>query len=130
MFICGCLRRFRSEARTATIFLSSAWLLLLLVEEDARDSMVRNLLKHLTKAIVEKMAAGRKADLWTEEKDRRRCALINRSLLAELTVVEQHELSQLQKQAEAHFDEFARPPIAGALRIHAQLLKIASPTNK
>lgn len=67
---------------------------------------------------------------WTEEKDRRRCALIDRSLLADLTVVEQHELSHLQQQADAHFDEVAPPPIDGALKIHAQLLKLASTANK
>lgn len=67
---------------------------------------------------------------WTEEKDRRRCVLIDRSLLADLTFAEQNELSDLQQQAEAHFDEVAPPPIDGALKIHAQLLKRAGITNK
>ena len=67
---------------------------------------------------------------WTEEKDRRRCVLIDKSLLADLTFAEQNELTDLQQQAEAHFDEVAPPPIDGALKIHAQLLKLAGTTNK
>jgi hypothetical protein len=67
---------------------------------------------------------------WTEEKDRRRCVLIDKSLQADLTFAEQNELSDLQQQAEAHFDEVAPPPIDGALKIHAQLLKLASTSNK
>lgn len=62
---------------------------------------------------------------WTKEKDRRRCALIDKSLQANLMIAEERELSELQGQAEAHFDEVAPPPIDGALRLHAQLLKLA-----
>ncbi len=67
---------------------------------------------------------------WTVEKDRRRCALIDKSLQANLTIAEQRELSELQRQAEAHFDEVAPPPIDGALRLHAQLLKLANAKNQ
>ena len=61
---------------------------------------------------------------WTQEKDTRRCALIDKSLHAALTRSEQHELSRLQREAECHFDEVAPPPIDGALKIHAELLKL------
>ena len=67
---------------------------------------------------------------WSEEKDRRRCELIDKSVHAELTGVELHELSELQHEAESHFDEVAPPPIDGALQIHAQLLKLASGANE
>ena len=70
------------------------------------------------------------ASLWTAEKDRRRCVLIDKSLQADLTVAEQRELSELQRQAEAHFDEVAPPPMDGALRLHAQLLKLARTANE
>ena len=63
--------------------------------------------------------------LWTDAKDRRRCALIDRSLHEELTAAENRELADLQRQAEAYFDEVAPPPIEGALRLHAQLMKFA-----
>ena len=62
---------------------------------------------------------------WTDAKDRRRCALIDRSLHEELTAAENRELTDLQSQAEAYFDAVAPPPIEGALRLHAQLTKLA-----
>ena len=73
---------------------------------------------------------GHAAEAWTEKKDRRRCFLIDKSLHAELAVVEQQELSRLQREAEAHFDEVAPPPIDGALKIHAQLLELANTKNE
>ena len=74
--------------------------------------------------------AQRVSNSWTPEKDKRRCSLIDKSLQAGLTDSEQHELAELQGQAEAHFDEVAPPPIDGALRIHAQLLKLAGNPNE
>ena len=62
---------------------------------------------------------------WTDARDRRRCALIDRSLHQELTAADNRELADLQRQAEAYFDEVAPPPIDGALRLHAQLMKLA-----
>ena len=67
---------------------------------------------------------------WTNAKDRRRCDLIDKSLQAGLTVAEKRELLLLQQQAEAYFDEVAPPPIDGALKIHAQLLKLAGNPNE
>jgi len=67
---------------------------------------------------------------WTAEKDRRRCSLIDKSLQGDLTDTEQRELSQLQMEAEDHFDEVAPPPIEGALRLHAQLLKLSGASNE
>jgi len=48
---------------------------------------------------------------WTQEKDARRCALIDKSLHGPLTRCEQNDLSQLQREAECHFDEVAPPPM-------------------
>ncbi|HUS38461.1 MAG TPA: hypothetical protein VMX74_03385, partial [Pirellulales bacterium] len=70
------------------------------------------------------MAARDVADSWTQEKDTRRCALIDKSLHAALTRSEQNELSRLQQEAECHFDEVAPPPIDGALKIHVELSKL------
>lgn len=70
------------------------------------------------------------ASSWTTAKDQRRCTLIDRSLHEELTVAEQRELADLQRQAEAHFDEVASPPIDGALKLHAQLIKLAGRQNE
>ena len=67
---------------------------------------------------------------WTVEKDRRRCTLIDKSLHSDLTANEQQELSQLQTEAETYFDEVAPPPIDGALKIHADLQKLASKTDE
>ena len=63
-------------------------------------------------------------DAWTEEKDSRRCDLIDKSLQATLSASEELELSKLQRQAEAHFDEVSPPPIDGALKLHKELIAI------
>lgn len=63
---------------------------------------------------------------WTEEKNQRRCLLIDKSIEGKLTAAEQVELAKLQEEAETHFDEVAPPPIDGALSIHTQLQKLAS----
>ena len=67
---------------------------------------------------------------WTPEKDSRRCFLIDKSLHGKCTAVEEQELTRLQQEAEAYFDEVAPPPIDGALRIHAQLLQRERTTNE
>lgn len=61
---------------------------------------------------------------WTERRNARRCSLIDKSLHATLSNSEQAELSLLQQEAEDYFDEVAPPPIAGALRVHAELMKL------
>lgn len=63
---------------------------------------------------------------WTDEKNQRRCFLIDKSIEGKLTAADQVELTTLQEEAEAYFDEVAPPPIDGALLIHAQLQKLAS----
>ena len=67
---------------------------------------------------------------WTPEKDQRRCQLIDKSLQTELTSTEQRELKMLQEEAETHFDETAPPPIQGALKLHAELLKRAEKVHQ
>ncbi len=49
---------------------------------------------------------------WTDAKDRRRCALIDRSLHEELTAAENRELADLQREAEKYFDVVAPPPMS------------------
>ena len=66
---------------------------------------------------------------WTEEKDARRCQLIDKSLHVSLNAKEQRELKDLQRQAEAHFDEVAPPPIAGALKLHQELMDLKESSN-
>ena len=66
---------------------------------------------------------------WTEAKDSRRCELIDKNLHTPLTANEKQELSDLQRQAEAHFDEVSPPPIAGALKLHKQLMALKESQN-
>ena len=68
--------------------------------------------------------------VWSSEKNHRRCLLIDRSLQGKLTEAEEQGLSLLQRQAEAYFDEVAPPPIDGALKIHAELLKLAKASKE
>lgn len=61
---------------------------------------------------------------WSDAANERRCQLIDKSLHSRLTDDEQVELQRLQQIAEEHFDRVAPPPIAGALELHAKLLKL------
>lgn len=63
------------------------------------------------------------ADSWTDVKNARRCSLIDQSLHTALSSTEQAELTRLQSEAEEYFDLVAPPPIAGALRLHEELMK-------
>jgi|GEM_PF-5334546 len=70
------------------------------------------------------------SNAWTEEKNRRRCHLIDKSLQSELTAAEQNELTLLQQHAEDHLDEIAPPPMQGALLLHSRLLRLAGASDK
>lgn len=60
---------------------------------------------------------------WSEEKNTRRCDLIDKEIAGTLTDAEQAELAHLQRQAETYFDKVAPPPLEGARRLHQQLLQ-------
>jgi hypothetical protein len=59
---------------------------------------------------------------WTDDKDARRCELIDKDIAGTITAVEHEELTRLERQANQHFDRIAPPPIDGARRLHQQLL--------
>ncbi|MGH9160085.1 MAG: hypothetical protein ACRD2X_08870, partial [Vicinamibacteraceae bacterium] len=53
---------------------------------------------------------------WTDDKNARRCELIDKDIAGTITAVEHEELTQLERQAHEHFDRVAPPPIEGARR--------------
>lgn len=59
---------------------------------------------------------------WSSERDARRCQLIDKDIAGTITSVEHDELQRLEREANAHFDAVAPPPIEGALRLHKKLL--------
>lgn len=61
------------------------------------------------------------ADTWTEEKNQRRCDLIDKEIAGTLTVQEESELSALQDQMRAFRRKFAPLPIAEAKALHDHL---------
>ena len=60
--------------------------------------------------------------VWTDEKNRRRVELIDKKIAGTISTIETVELSSLQQQAEAHFDQVAPPPMQGVAELHQQLL--------
>jgi hypothetical protein len=59
---------------------------------------------------------------WTNEKNARRCNLIDKEIEGTITEAEKAELDHLQQQAIAHRDRVAPLPIEGARKLHQQLL--------
>lgn len=64
-------------------------------------------------------------DEWTDEKDARRCELIDKDIAGTITESEKVELHILQQQGNEHYDRVAPPPMEGARRLHQQLLSRA-----
>lgn len=60
---------------------------------------------------------------WTEEKNTRRCALIDRKIQNRITADEAAELETLQQELRRHVDRVAPLPLDGARRLHAELLR-------
>ena len=60
---------------------------------------------------------------WTEEKNARRCELIDRKIQNTITADEAEELETLQQAIERHLDRVAPLPLDGARRLHAELLR-------
>lgn len=59
---------------------------------------------------------------WTEEKNARRCALIDKDIAGTITDEERVELAKLEWQGNEYYDQVAPPPIDGARALHQQLL--------
>ena len=59
---------------------------------------------------------------WSEEKNSRRCELIDRQIEGNLSPEERIELDDLQRQATAYRDLTAPLPMEGARRLHRELL--------
>jgi len=60
---------------------------------------------------------------WSEEKNSRRCDLIDRQIEGDLSPEERIELEDLQRQAMAYRDRVAPLPIEGTRRLHQELLE-------
>jgi hypothetical protein len=64
---------------------------------------------------------------WSDEKNARRIELIDKKIAGTIAPTESVELAMLQRQAEAHFDETAPPPMDGVAELHQQLLSRDQP---
>ena len=60
---------------------------------------------------------------WTEADEVRRRVLIDNDIAGTITPDEQRELARLDRLANEHLDRIAPPPMAGARRLHRQLLE-------
>jgi hypothetical protein len=63
---------------------------------------------------------------WTDEKNQRRCDLIDRKYAGSLTPAEAVELAQLQEQMLRHRQRVAPLPLEDARRLHQELLNLAA----
>lgn len=63
------------------------------------------------------------SELWTEEKNDRRCELIDRDLEGTITESEKLELERLQQRFHEYLDTVVPPPLDGAQRLHRELLE-------
>ena len=76
----------------------------------------------VTRFVAEEVSPLAGDSKWTQEKDDRRCELIDREIAGTITIQERAELGVLQRQAESHFDSVAPPPLEGAVNLHQQIL--------
>ena len=60
--------------------------------------------------------------MWTEQKNTRRCVLIDKEIEGSISDSERAELVSLQRQATAYRDRIAPPPVEGACKLNQQLL--------
>jgi hypothetical protein len=66
--------------------------------------------------------AGDPCEPWTEEKNGRRCELIDKDIEGTISESEKLELERLQERFYQYLDTVAPPPMEGARRLHRQLL--------
>ncbi|WP_417731544.1 hypothetical protein [Rosistilla oblonga] len=76
----------------------------------------------VTRFVSEEVSANGDDSKWTQEKDDRRCELIDREIAGTISLPESAELASLQRIAEQHFDEIASPPMEEALKLHKRLI--------
>lgn len=69
-----------------------------------------------------KRPAEKASEAWTEEKNDRRCQLIDMDIEGSLSESEKLELERLQECFHDYLDAMAPPPMEGARRLHQQLL--------
>jgi hypothetical protein len=69
------------------------------------------------------------SDDWTEEKNSRRCALIDKKIDGSLAATEVAELDQLQKEMLQHRRRVAPLPLEEARALHQQLLNMPPPAQ-
>lgn len=67
---------------------------------------------------------------WTEAKNARRCALIDREIAGSLTAEEAQELARLQQEMLHHRRRVAPLPLEDARRLRQELLKLAETAPK
>ena len=60
---------------------------------------------------------------WTEDRNERRCELIDKDIEGTHTEAEKWELERLQDCFHEYLDTVAPPPLEGAQRLHRQLLE-------
>jgi len=70
--------------------------------------------------------ASAEAGEWTEEKNRRRCELIDRKYDHGLSPVEEAELAQMQDALHRMIDQVAPLPLDAARSLHQELLRKAT----
>lgn len=80
----------------------------------------------ITRVLVESFRHAQEEHDWTDEKNERRCDLVDKEIDGKLTQAERIELEDLQSQMLAYRRKVAPRPIAEARRVHQQLLKEAA----
>jgi transcriptional regulator with XRE-family HTH domain len=98
----------------------------LLELEKLKPRDIESLMRLLAKMREGSAAAGNRptsAVEWTEQKNARRCELIDRRIQNTITAEEADELERLQQALRRHLDRVAPLPLEGATRLHAQLLR-------
>jgi predicted transcriptional regulator len=84
---------------------------------------VGHLIRGAVGRFVEEEVAAAANGEWSAEAERRRRMLIDRDIAGTITQEEQRELARLDRMANEHFDRVAPPPIEGARRLHAELVR-------
>ena len=80
----------------------------------------------ITRVTYEQLRSAHEEPEWTDERNERRCDLVDKEIEGTLTKAERLELEDLQNQMLAYRRKVAPRPIAHARRVHQQLLKEAS----
>jgi hypothetical protein len=65
---------------------------------------------------------GGDAGAWSDQKDARRCELIDKDIAGTISDEERTELTVLERQANEYYDAVAPPPMEGARQLHQTLL--------